>query len=201
LPSKKKISNGFMLSKDDVYYLKQHTRYDEKEIREWYRGFRQDCPDGQLSKKVIVDMCNQILPGGDSTTFVDQIFRIFDKDNNGTIDFKEFMLATDMTSSGSPEEKLEWAFKMYDKDGSGTIELTEMVEVIGTLYDMEGVTTSGGEGNEQRATRIFAELDINGDGELTMDEFVRGCMQEKDLVRMLSAGGLHADEAEADDHL
>ena len=79
--------------------------------REWYRGFRQDCPDGQLSKKVIVDMCNQILPGGDSTTFVDQIFRIFDKDNNGTIDFKEFMIATDMTSSGSPEEKLEWAFK------------------------------------------------------------------------------------------
>ena len=29
------------------------------------------------------------------------------------------MLATDMTASGSPEEKLRWAFKMYDKDGSG----------------------------------------------------------------------------------
>ena len=43
--------------------------------------------------------------------------------------------------------------------------------------------------------------DINGDGELSMEEFVRGCMQDKDLVRMLSAGGLHADEAEADDHL
>ena len=28
---------------------------------------------------------------------------------------KEFMLATDMTASGSPEEKLRWAFKMYDK--------------------------------------------------------------------------------------
>ena len=78
--------------------------------------------------------------------FVDQIFRIFDKDGNGSIDFKvlfstvileklpfvtehqnlttkaeknytskEFMLATDMTASGSPEEKLRWAFKMYDK--------------------------------------------------------------------------------------
>ena len=31
------------------------------------------------------------------------------------------MLATDMTSSGSPEEKLRWAFKMYDKDASGKI--------------------------------------------------------------------------------
>ena len=33
MPSKKKISNGFILTKDDIYYLKQHTRYDEKEIR------------------------------------------------------------------------------------------------------------------------------------------------------------------------
>jgi Ca2+-binding EF-hand superfamily protein len=29
------------------------------------------------------------------------------------------MIATDMTSSGDPEEKLRWAFKMYDKDNSG----------------------------------------------------------------------------------
>jgi len=80
--------------------------------REWYRGFKHDCPNGQLSKQTIIDICNQILPGGNSTTFVDQIFRIFDKDNNGTIDFKEFMLATDMTSAGTAEEKLAWAFKV-----------------------------------------------------------------------------------------
>ena len=37
--------------------------------------------------------------------------------------------------------------QMYDKDDSGTIELSEMTDIIGTLYDMEGVTSSGGEGN------------------------------------------------------
>ena len=67
---------------------------------------------------------------------MDHIFRIYDKDRNGGIDFnlscnysmpyslncailQEFMIATDMTSSGSIEEKLRWAFKMFDKDESG----------------------------------------------------------------------------------
>ena len=40
------------------------------------------------------------------------------------------MLATDMTSSGTPEEKLRWAFKMYDKDASGDWKLQVLAEII-----------------------------------------------------------------------
>merc|ERR1719189_2985335 len=128
-----------------------------------------------------------ILPVENAKVFVEQIFRIFDKDGNGSIDFKEFMLATDMTASGTPEEKLRWAFKMYDKDDSGTIELPEMIEIIGTLYEMEGVPKdSAGD----RANKIFRELDVNGDGELSEDEFVKGCMDNTDLVMLLNSGGL-----------
>jgi len=181
------------LSADDIDYLKKNTRYDEQEIKEWYRGFKQDCPDGQLSKEKILEMYTMILPAGNAKVFVEQIFRIFDKDGNGSIDFKEFMLATDMTASGSPEEKLRWAFKMYDKDGSGSIELKEMTEIIGTLYQMEGVAK---ESAADRAQSIFSTLDFDGDGSLTEDEFIKGCMQDDDLIATLNAGGLEEDEIE-----
>ena len=39
------------------------------------------------------------------------IYRTFDTDKNGSIDFKEFLLAIDVTSNGCPEEKLNWAFR------------------------------------------------------------------------------------------
>ena len=32
---------------------------------------------------------------------------------------QEFVLATNLTTAGSAEEKLRWAFKLYDKDESG----------------------------------------------------------------------------------
>lgn len=194
--SKWKNKNGRSIAEDDLNYLAVNTRYNEREIIEWHRNFRKDCPNGQLDKAKILTIYDTILPGGNSKDFVDQIFRIFDKDGNGSIDFKEFMLATDMTASGTPIEKLRWAFKMYDKDASGTIELSEMIEVIGTLYGMEGVEAS--EASTERAKRIFSELDINGDGELTCDEFVRGCMHDAELVNMLTNGGIHPMEADED---
>lgn len=57
-------------------------------------------------------------------------FRTFDTDNSGFIDFKEFLLAINVTSSGTPEQKLEWAFRMYDIDGNGTIDEKEMIKII-----------------------------------------------------------------------
>ena len=48
---------------------------------------------------------------GNAEEFCSNVFRIFDSDNNGFIDFKEFLLAIDVTSAGSPEQKLNWAFR------------------------------------------------------------------------------------------
>ena len=81
-------------------------------FREWHQNFREECPEGILDKQHIIKIYDEISVFGSSKEFVDNIMRIFDKDGDGTIDFIEFMIATDMTHSGTPEEKLRWAFKV-----------------------------------------------------------------------------------------
>ena len=71
---------------------------------------------------------------------------------------------------------------MYDKDKSKTIQLGEMVELFGTLYLNEGLEK---EAAVERAMAIFSTLDINNDGDVTEEEFVRGCLEVANIFRTL----------------
>ncbi|KAA3676617.1 uncharacterized protein DEA37_0008519 [Paragonimus westermani] len=149
---------------------------------------QRDCPSGQLSKKKFIEVYSGFFPDGNAEEFCTHVFRTFDKDNSGRIDFKEFLLAINITSGGDPEEKLEWAYQMYDIDGNGTIERTEMVEIIRAIYSMLGTDSNMVDlSPEARAEEIFEKMDENGDGVLTRDEFMKGCMEDSQLKAMLLA--------------
>merc|ERR1719378_1003967 len=142
-----------------------------------------------MDKEKMKNMFNTITASDEEESqsgadaFLEQLFRIFDKDGDGSIDFKEFMIATDMTSSGDPEEKLRWAFRMYDKDGSGEIDIEEMVDIFSLMYSVQGYTEEEG---KERAEKIFETLDKNGDGSLAEDEFIKGCLLDQQLLEMLN---------------
>ena len=60
------------------------------------RGFKKDCPGGLLCQDKVLEMYTMILPEGNAKNFVEQIFRVFDKDGDGTIDFKVNVLDLDL---------------------------------------------------------------------------------------------------------
>ena len=99
------------ISQEDLTYLLAHTKYDKRTICTWYQEFQIDCPDGNLTIERFKNYYNNFFPSGYATEFCEHVFRGFDIDKNGIIDFKEFLLAIYVTASGSPEEKLTCAFR------------------------------------------------------------------------------------------
>lgn len=51
---------------------------------------------------------------------------------------QEFLTILSKVSRGSVEEKLQWVFGLYDLDGDGLISKEEMLDVVGSIYEMLG---------------------------------------------------------------
>jgi neuronal calcium sensor 1 len=107
-----------------------------------HAGFLKDCPSGILTKEEFQKIYRQFFPFGDPTSFADYVFKVFDSDKSGTIDFKEFICALSVTSRGKMEDKLDWAFQLYDIDGDGKISYEEMLAIVEAIYKMVGMAVS-----------------------------------------------------------
>ena len=96
--------SSLSLSDEDLTFLVRRTSMSREEIQvrhrlavnemistpcqAWHQGFTKDCPGGELSKPQFVSMYSKMFPGGNPTAFSENVFRTFDTNNSGTIDFR-----------------------------------------------------------------------------------------------------------------
>ena len=54
--------------------------------------------------------------------------------------------------------------------------------MLGTVYGLEGISQVEA---TERVEFIFKLLDTNGDEEISEEEFIRGCLEDQELVKLL----------------
>ena len=76
-------------------------------------------------------------------------------------------------------------------DKSGAIDKKEMTKVMTSIYIMlttSDDSTAKSNAEEQataHAAKLFKEVDVDNDGELSEEEFIKGCQKDKELMKKL----------------
>jgi Ca2+-binding EF-hand superfamily protein len=80
---------------------------DKREILQWYQGFVKEAPQGYFTKSDFNRMFCQFFPFGEPLAFAQIMFNMYDTNQNGVLEFKEFMQSLSIATRGKFEEKLQ----------------------------------------------------------------------------------------------
>jgi calcium-dependent protein kinase len=86
--------------------------------------------DGVLSKKELVDGVSAVPECNIKEEDWDLVIQLMDTNNNGSIDYTEFIAGCMQSYIYLKENNLKHAFEYFDKDGNGTITLEELRETL-----------------------------------------------------------------------
>lgn len=139
------------------------TEEQISEFREAFQIFDKD-QDGMILTKELGTVMRGLGQNPTDNEIAQMILDV-DENGDGTIDFKEFLgiIADRLKSSGNKQELLE-AFKLIDKDGLGAL----------PVYQFRYMMSNSGEDiEEEEIDEMIKEADVDGDGTINFDEFIR----------------------------
>uniref|UniRef100_A0A8C6NQW5 Recoverin 2 n=1 Tax=Nothobranchius furzeri TaxID=105023 RepID=A0A8C6NQW5_NOTFU len=164
------------LSKEILEDLKLSTKFSETEICQWYENFQKQCPTGRITPEEFEEIYSRFFPETDAKSYARHVFRSFDTNDDGTLDFKEYIIALHMTSSGKTTRKLEWAFSLFDVDKNGYINKSEVKEICQAIFklipeDEQKKLPEDENTPEKRANKLWAFFDKKDNGKTHKTSF------------------------------
>ena len=126
--------------------------------------------DGQISKdELYIGLKDFLELSGDKLkNNVDIIFNNLDTDHNGFIEYEEFIRAAVNKKIFYSTNYLRFAFDYFDRDKNGCISFDE----IKNIFFINEKNKKDSKAQEQ-LKKCFQDSDINGNGNLTFDEFIK----------------------------
>lgn len=189
----------------ELNFMNKNTQFNSDTILEYYRKFLSRYNNGFVNREQFKLICKNLIIGKENeeekTSMVNLLFDLCDKDENGHIDFKEYLVLFWSRIVGPEDQKLALIFELYDLNDSGYIDFHEMHSIVKVLFKLkysefessdyrvftkQEFTSSNLPVSYYIAMDIMMTFDSDRNGKLTKQEFVNGCLSHEKFRNFLS---------------
>ena len=183
--------NGKPVIRDeDIEALSKSSGMEKEEVKKAFDNFIAEHPNGKMKPKDFKAMMSQALPKKDAGKMEKHVFRVYDSNNDGYIDFVEFMVIFYVMADGTPEEVLGKIFRVFDANSDGCSTNKEMKRLVKDMHGLLKTEDPDVAAKDMIAKSAFAEMDKDEDGKISLEEFTAAVLTEKDFSRLLSSTAL-----------
>ena len=156
-----------------------HNSLHLDEVKETYKAFKifDDNGDGKITKEEMIGNLKRMLQFEDESVeeAVEEIFKNVDTDNNGYLEYEEFVRACIDKEKLLTDDILKYTFNFFDKDGSGDITFDE-IKAVFCKSDENKIS-------DHMINQMMDEVDLDGNRVVDFDEF------KKMMRKIISRGG------------
>ncbi len=139
----------------------------KKQYQDAFEMFDKD-KDGTITAKELANVMETLTGEKPSLDEINSMIKEVDLNSDGKIELEEFItLMMKNSPDTQQEEEVINAFRLFDKEGNGLIQTDELKHIMMTIGDKM---------TEDEADEMIHEADIDGDGTINYEEFVRMMM-------------------------
>ncbi|CAF3297821.1 unnamed protein product [Rotaria socialis] len=179
-----------ILTNDVLKRFRFLTGFSEDFISREHQKFYATASNGRAKKSQIEELLHDYLPAGTRKHMKrlnDSLFSAIDTNDDGYIDFGEYLISLKFFQTESPIVKADFVFRIIDKDGNDRVTKKELEHILTCLQEFHkslndsGVTEMTTDGLKPATERLLQKLDQDNSGDISISEFVDGWFKDNTI--------------------
>lgn len=143
-----------------------------RELLDEFAEISQSCNDGLMG----IEEFSQYLKLP-ITNELQELFDLYDRNGNGFIDFREYVIGMSLVSQAAVTEKtVKLAFKVFDRDCDGFVSSEELDQVLKSVFGQDFETSS-----------IYDKIDREKTGKVDYDQFYSFATRRPEYAKLFTS--------------
>ena len=159
------FAGGKNLRKSVMSYIIARKLYKENDskLRKIFESLDKD-HNGAIDKSELLEQYQKFFPGTtqNQLKIINTFLESADVNNNGKIDYAEFLTTMNLGNKELGEKTLKEVFDFYDYNKNGSIEASDIKEI----FEYTGLS-------DKEIHEMLDDVDLNGDREISFEEFYK----------------------------